>query len=124
VDLLKRRGLLILVSDLYDDEEAVEAELRRAVRMGHEVAIFHVLTRDEIEFPFGQEVELEDLESGRRMLTGSGAGAAYRHAFAEFLERWHARAARERIDYTRILTDQPLDASLRSYLLRRGGGAG
>jgi hypothetical protein len=102
----------------------VETELRRAVRMGHDVAIFHVLTRDEIEFPFGQEVELEDLESGRRMLTGSGAGAAYRHAFAEFLERWHARAARERIDYTRILTDQPLDASLRSYLLRRGGGAG
>jgi uncharacterized protein (DUF58 family) len=124
VDLLKRRGLLILVSDLYDDEDAVEAELRRAVRMGHDVAIFHVLTRDEIEFPFGQDVELEDLESGRRLLTGSGAGAAYRHDFADFLERWHARAARERIDYTRIVTDQPLDASLRSYLLRRGGGAG
>ena len=124
VDLMKRRGLLLVVSDLYDDEDAVEAELRRAVRMGHDVALFHVLTREEIEFPFGQEVELEDLESGRRMLTGSAAGASYRHAFAEFLERWHARAARERIDYTRIVTDQPLDAVLRSYLLRRGGGAG
>ena len=123
VDLLKRRGLLILISDLYDDEEAVEAELRRAVRMGHEVALFHVLTRDEIEFPFSGEVELEDLESGRRILTGAAAAVSYRHAFAEFLERWHARAARERIDYTRIVTDQPLDAALRSYLLRRGGGA-
>lgn len=123
VDLLKRRGLLILVSDLYDDEDAVEVELRRAVRMGHDVAIFHVLTRDEIEFPFSGEVELEDLESGRRALTGSGGAVSYRHAFAEFLERWHARIARERIDYTRIVTDQPLDAALRSYLLRRGGGA-
>ena len=123
VDLLNRRGVLILISDLYDDEEAVEAELRRAVRMGHEVAVFHVLTRDELEFPFGPEVELEDLESGRRVLTGSAAGASYRHAFAEFLERWHARCARDRIDYTRIVTDQPLDAALRSYLLRRGGGA-
>jgi uncharacterized protein (DUF58 family) len=123
VDLLSRRGVLILISDLYDDEEVVEAELRRAVRMGHEVAVFHVLTRDELEFPFGQEVELEDLESGRRVLTGSAAAARYRHAFAEFLERWHARCARDRIDYTRIVTDQPLDAALRSYLLRRGVGA-
>jgi uncharacterized protein (DUF58 family) len=124
VDLLKRRGLLILISDLYDDEAALEAGLRRAVRMGHEVAIIHVLTRDEIAFPFGQEVELEDLESGRRLVTGAGAAASYRHAFAEFLERWHARAARERIDYIRVVTDQPLDSSLRGYLLRRGGGAG
>jgi hypothetical protein len=121
VDLMKQRGLLIIVSDLYDDEDAIEAELRRAARMGHEVAIFHVLTRDEIEFPFGQEVELEDLETGQRLLTA--AGTSYRHAFAEFLEQWHARAARERIDYTRIVTDQPLDAALRIYLLRRGGGA-
>ena len=123
VDLFSRRGVLILISDLYDDEEAVEAELRRAVRMGHEVAVFHVLTRDELEFPFGEEVELEDLESGRRVLTGSAAGTDYRHAFAEFLERWHARCARDRIDYTRIVTDQPLDAALRSYLLRRGGSS-
>ena len=121
VDLLTRRGVVILVSDLYDDEDAVEAELRRAARMGHEVAVFHVLTRDELEFPFGPEVELEDLESGRRLLTGSAAGATYRHAYAEFLERWHARCARDRIDYTRILTDQPLEASLRSYLLRHAG---
>jgi len=86
------------------------------------VAVFHVLTRDELEFPFGQDVELEDLESGRRVLTGPAAAANYRHAFAEFLERWHARCARHRIDYTRLVTDQPLDAALRSYLLRRGGG--
>ena len=51
VDLLSRRGLLILISGSLRREEAVEAELRRAVRMGHEVAVFHVLTRDELEFP-------------------------------------------------------------------------
>ena len=121
VELLTRRGLLILISDLYDEEEGVEAELRRAVRMGHEVALFHVLTRDELEFPFGADVELEDLESGRKVLTGAAAAADYRRAFAEFLERWHARCARDRIDYTRVVTDQPLDAALRSYLLRRRG---
>ena len=123
VDLLKRRGLLLILSDLYDEDEAVENELRRAVRIGHEVAVFHILTRDELEFPFGRDVELEDLESGRTVLAGAGAAAAYRHTFADFLERWRARCARYHIDYTRILTDMPLDAALRGYLIRRTGSA-
>jgi uncharacterized protein (DUF58 family) len=124
VDLLSRRGLLILISDLYDDSDEFERELRRAVHIGHEVAVFHVLSRDEIEFPYRSDVELEDLESGATRLTGAGAGAEYRREFADFLERWHARCARYRIDYTRLMTDQPLDAALRAYLMRRAGGAG
>jgi uncharacterized protein (DUF58 family) len=123
VDLLSRRGLLLIISDLYDEDEAVESELRRAVRIGHEVAVFHVLTRDELEFPFAHEVELEDLESGQRLLAGSETAAAYRHAFAEFLERWRARCARYRIDYTRVITDAPLDVTLRRFLRRRMGSA-
>jgi uncharacterized protein (DUF58 family) len=122
VDLLSRRGLILIISDLYDEDEAVERELRRAVRIGHDVAVFHVLTRDELEFPFAHDVELEELESGRKLLAGPGAAAAYRRAFAEFLERWRARCARERIDYTRILTDAPLDVALRDFLRRRSGG--
>jgi len=124
VDLLSRRGVLILISDLYDDSDEFESELRRAVHIGHEVALFHVLTRDELEFPYGLDVELEDLESGTTRLTGAAAGAQYRREFADFLERWHARCARYRIDYTRLLTDQPLDTALRGYLMRRAGGAG
>jgi uncharacterized protein (DUF58 family) len=123
VDLLKRRGLLLVISDLYDEDDAVDTELRRAVRMGHEVAIFHVLTREEIEFPFSGDVELEDLESGRTLLSGAATAAAYRREFAEFLERWRTRCARYHIDYTRIVTDEPLDVSLRGYLLRRTGSA-
>jgi uncharacterized protein (DUF58 family) len=123
VDLLSRRGLLLIMSDLYDEDDAVESELRRAVRIGHEVAVFHVLTRDELEFPFTHEVELEDLESGQRLLTGAETAAAYRHAFAEFLERWRVRCARYNIDYTRVLTDAPLDVTLRGFLRRRLGSA-
>jgi len=123
IDLLSRRGLLIVISDLYEEGEAFESELRRAVRIGHEVAIFQVLTREELEFPYALDVELEDLESGRTLLSGAGTSAQYRREFADFLERWHARCARYRIDYTRIMTDQPLDAALRGYLLRRSGSA-
>ena len=123
VDLLGRRGLLLVISDLYDEDEAVEHELRRAVRIGHEVAVFHVVSRDELEFPFAGDVELEELETGQTILAGSSVAAAYRREFADFLERWRARCVRYRIDYTRILTDQPLDAALRGYLLRRAGSA-
>jgi uncharacterized protein (DUF58 family) len=123
VDLLSRRGLLLIISDLYDEDDAVESELRRAVRIGHEVAVFHVLTRDELEFPFTHDVELEDLESGQRLLAGAETAAAYRHAFAEFLERWRARCARYRIDYTRVISDAPLDVTLRRFLRRRMGSA-
>ena len=123
VDLLSRRGIVILISDLYDDSDVFESELRRAVHIGHEVAVFHVVTRDELEFPYGLDVELEDLESGATRLTGAGARAQYRQEFADFLERWHARCAKYRIDYTRLLTHQPLDAALRGYLMRRSGGA-
>jgi uncharacterized protein (DUF58 family) len=123
IDLLSRRGLIVVISDLYDEDEGVERELRRAVRIGHEVAVFHVLTRDELEFPFDRDVELEDLESGQRILAGGATAAEYRRSVAEFVERWRARCAANRIDYTRIMTDEPLDAALRGYLLRRGRSA-
>jgi uncharacterized protein (DUF58 family) len=120
IDLLRRRGLLVIISDLYDEDDAIERELRRAAGMGHEVAVFHVLTRDEIEFPFDEDIEFEDLETGRTVLAaGEGSGPSYRRRFADFLERWRTRCAGHGIDYTRVTTDVPLEAALRSYLLKR-----
>ncbi|MEO7275193.1 MAG: DUF58 domain-containing protein [Vicinamibacterales bacterium] len=119
IDLLKRRGLLIFVSDLYDEDSSVEAELRRAIRIGHEVALFHVLTPDELALPFGGDVELEDLETGRRVITSAAARQGYHEAFSAFLERWRTTCASYGIDYHRVTTDRPLDASLRDYLRRR-----
>jgi len=120
IDLLDRRGLLLLMSDLYDEDARMEAELRRAATMGHEVALFHVLTRDEIEFPFRGDVEIVDVESGRTVLThGATEAAAYRARFGAFLERWRGRCSCLGIDYTQVVTDTPLDVALRGYLLKR-----
>ena len=123
IDLLKRRGLLIVISDLYDERDEVERALMRAAHVGHEVVVFHVLTRDEVELKFRDDVELEDPETGRLVLTnGAAAGRPYREAISAFLERWRSRCATYGIDYVRVFTDTPLDAGLRGYLRRRGGG--
>jgi uncharacterized protein (DUF58 family) len=124
IDLLRRRGLLIIMSDLYDEEDALERELKRAARIGHEIAVFHVLTRDEIEFPFNGDMEFEDLETGRSVVASPGSMAAmYRRDMADFLERWRSRCASYGIDYIRSVTDMPLDGTLRGYLLKRTGAA-
>ena len=76
VDLLRTRGVVVLISDLYDDEEAVDGELRRAARMGHDVTVFHVLTPDELQLPGGVMV-FEDAETGQTVLVGPGAASEY-----------------------------------------------
>jgi uncharacterized protein (DUF58 family) len=123
IDLLKRRGLLVVISDLYDERDVVERALMRAAHIGHEVVVFHVLSRDEVELPFKDDVELEDPETGRLVLSnGAAAGRPYREAISAFLERWRTRCATYGIDYVRLLTDTPLETGLRAYLRRRAAG--
>jgi len=124
VDLLRRRGLLVVLSDLYDNEIALERELKRASRIGHEIAVFHILSRDEIEFPFSGDMEFEDLETRQSVIASPRVTASlYRRDVADFLARWQSRCAAYGIDYIRSVTDMPLDATLRGYLLKRRGAA-
>jgi uncharacterized protein (DUF58 family) len=119
-DRLSRHGLLIVVSDFYDDEEQMVSELRRAQRMGHEVVLFQVLTRDEIELPYGRDLEFADLESGARLAVNAAlARRDYRDAVAEFLERMRGRALAEGLHYTLAVTDTPPQRALRGFLLSR-----
>lgn len=124
LDLLTRRGVLVVVSDLYDEDVEVERAIMRAAHIGHEVIVIHVLTRDELELPFKEDVEIEDPETRARVLTnGARAARDYRAAVSGFLERWRERCATYGVDYVRVLTDMPLDAALRGYLRRRALGS-
>jgi uncharacterized protein (DUF58 family) len=119
-EMLKRRGLICIFSDLYDDDGALDAELRRAIGMGHEVAVFQILTRDELELRLPDEAELEDLESGATLIAQPAAvRAGYARRIEAFLESWRTRCSSYGIDYTLAATDAPLDHALRDYLLRR-----
>jgi uncharacterized protein (DUF58 family) len=120
VDTLRRRGLLVVFSDFYDDEDQTLAELRRARAMGHDVSIFQVVTRSELDFPFREDARFTDAESGATIdASGAAIRGAYRDAFAAFLERWRARTRGEGIAYTLLVTDAPLDEAIRGFLLRR-----
>ena len=54
-----------MLSDFYDDEDEAFAELRRAARMGHDVAVFQIVSRAELEFPYTRDLEFADVETGR-----------------------------------------------------------
>jgi uncharacterized protein (DUF58 family) len=117
---LGRRGLLLVFSDLYDDEDETYAALRRAARLGHEVVLFQVVSRDEIEFSYGRDVEFVDLETGRELAVDAAAARReYRDGFAAFLERWRRRAGAEGFQYSLMVTDVPHERALRHFLLAR-----
>ena len=126
LDLLKRRGLLVIISDLYDEAKASSSALKQAAHIGHETILFHVLTRDEVELPFRDDVELEDPETGRIVLSNGAAAARRTGKRSAGSSSAGARAAATYgVDYVRVFTDTPLDAALRAYLRRRvlGGAA-
>ena len=124
VDLMRGRGIVTLISDLYDDEEGVSAELRRAARMGHDVTVFHVLTQEEQAWTWSGEIEAVDSESGARTLVSAGEAAAYRARVEAFVRRWRDRCLAEGIIHVLAPVEASPVHTLREYLLRRAGGGG
>ena len=121
--ILKRRGLVIVVSDLYDDDAAA-GQLRRLARMGHDVIVVHTLSREELTLAVGGAAEFVDLESGRRLMVQPSAA---REAYVATVTRWlttiEQQLRRDGIDYTRLIADEPLEPPLRRFLVTRRGSS-
>jgi uncharacterized protein (DUF58 family) len=118
-ELMRRPGVLIVISDLYDAADSTYRELR-GVNGRHDVALLQVLSREEITFPYSGDVEFEDLEAdGRRVLDADDAAGRYRDAMATFVARQRADAHRDGHDYALLPTDVAPERALRAYLLRR-----
>jgi uncharacterized protein (DUF58 family) len=118
---LKRRGLVIVLSDLLDDPMEVMQGLRHLRYQKHEVLVFHVLDDDEIAFPFTQLTQFEDLEDAVRVITDPRAIAAdYRQQIKQFIKEYETMCRRHNIDYSLFNTRTPLDKGLLKYLAWRG----
>ena len=118
--LLERRGVVIAISDFYDNEEETRRELRRVVQRGHDVAMLQLLSPSELALPYTGQIELEDVESHTRELVDATAIAPrYKSAVGAFLDRCRTHALRDGIDYALMTTDMAPEQALRDYLLRR-----
>ena len=119
-ELLQRRGLVVVISDFYDDEDGVRQELRQVVQRGHDVTVMHVLSPSELSLDAGSQVELEDLETGeRRLVDASAARTNYEQEMQAFLDRQRTNANSAGIEYALMPIDVPVDRTLRDYLLHR-----
>ncbi len=117
---IKRRGLVVLFSDLLDKPDEVLSGLQHFRHRNHEVIVFHVLDPDEITFPYTDASTFVDLETGAQLTTEPWEIAnRYRENLAAWRDRY-ARACREqRIDYVPLDTRTPFDRALLTYLEKR-----
>ena len=112
--LVRRRGLVILVTDLLDDPASVERALGGLRAAGHDVTVLQILDPDEREITASRDALYVDPEGGYEVAAASGADvrAAYRETVDRVLEEWSATFARLGVGYELALTTQPLAGPL------------
>ncbi len=117
---LKRRSLIILVSDLLEEPEKVGLSLKQLRHQKHDVVVMQVLDRDELELPFDRQTLFLDAESDLKVSTHPrDVRDEYRRILDGHLERLRHYCHANWVDYGLFPTDQPIDRSLVRFLSRR-----
>lgn len=119
-DKIPRRGLVVLASDLFTDLDRLYESLGRLQYGGHEIALLHIMHRDEVEMPFNDSVIFRDIEGNEELFAEPWSfRTAYQQAIADFCTDVRERCQYCGIDYLRILTDEDLGVILSAYLSDR-----
>lgn len=117
---LRRKGILVLISDFYEEPDAVMQAVLPLRARGHDVLVFHVLDPAEVSFPFEDASGFEDLETGEQIpVIPAKLREDYRLMVRTHLDDLERRFAGSGIDYTVLDTSQPLDLALFAYLSAR-----
>jgi uncharacterized protein (DUF58 family) len=118
---IKKRGMIIVMSDLFDAPEKVLRALQYFRHRRNEVIVFHLLDKNELEFPFERLTMFEDIEdtTSRMLADPRTIREAYLQQLQAFIEDYRKACRRERIDYNLFPTTAPLDVVLTRYLARR-----
>ncbi len=115
-----RRGVLVLVSDLYEEPDAVLEAIAPLRFRGHDMIVFHLLDRAELDFEYADPSAFEDLESGEQIpVVPEALGDQYRELVQAHISALTERFSANRIDYTLVNTSTALDHALFSYLSMR-----
>ena len=119
-EFLKRRGLVVIISDFYESPERIVRTVEPLRFHGNEVVLFHVLDPHELAPTFRDAAVLVDLETNQQMeVTPDYAKREYRGKMNAHLAELRTRSAGAGLDYFLLSTDRPLDAALREYLMIR-----
>ncbi|HZT82720.1 MAG TPA: VWA domain-containing protein, partial [Gemmataceae bacterium] len=118
---IKRRGLIVILSDCFDQLPALMRALQHFRHERHEILLFHVLAPEEMEFPFKKWTQFRNLEvAGHRLLVDpQRLRKEYLRNFHDFCKQLRDQAGQMQIDYHLLRTDEPVDRALGAYLTRR-----
>jgi uncharacterized protein (DUF58 family) len=115
-----RRGLLVLISDLYEEPDAVLEAIGPLRFRGNDIIVFHLLDPAELDFTFDTPSAFEDLESGVQIpVVPDKLAEQYRSLVRAHIDGLQERFSANRIDYSVVNTSSPLDHALFSYLTTR-----
>jgi uncharacterized protein (DUF58 family) len=116
----KRRTIIVLLSDFYDDPAAILEAVKPLHFLGNDLIAFHVLDPAELDFGFEDASSFEDLESGEQIpVVPQSFAAEYRQLIQNHIESLKTKFSEHRVDYMLANTAEPLDKSLFSYLSAR-----
>jgi len=122
-ELLRRRGIVIIISDFYEEPESIVKTIEPLRFHGSEVVLFHVLDPQEIEPKLKGPSILVDLETEQRMeVVPDYVKSEYRRKIDAHIEQMRSKTKSAGMDYHLLVTDRPLDAALSEYLFLRPGG--
>jgi len=119
-EFLSRRGLIVVISDLYDEPENIMAGLKQLKAKGNDIMVLHIMDNFELTFPFMDAAQFEDMENKRKMhIIPEYLRTQYLAIINDHIARLRKEMSGSRIDYTLMDTTKPVDEALFSYLAAR-----
>jgi uncharacterized protein (DUF58 family) len=119
-EYLTRRGIIVLISDLYDEPDNIIAGLKALKAKGNDIIVFHIMDNFELTFPFEEIAQFEDMETKRKLhVIPEYLRKQYLIILNEHMERIRKELSGTRIDYCLLDTSKPLDLGLFTYLAAR-----
>jgi uncharacterized protein (DUF58 family) len=119
-EYLTRRGLIILISDLYDEPQNIVAGLKQLKSKGNDIIVFHIMDNFELTFPFEDMAQFEDMETRRKLhVIPEYLRTQYLAILEDHMKEIRKELSGSRIDYVLMDTSKPLDTGLFSYLAAR-----
>lgn len=119
-DRIKKRGLVIIISDLIDEPEKIMLGLQHFRHQKHEVILFHIHDLQEKEFDFKKETQFIDMETGEKIVVNPWQiKKDYHSAYNETVSFFKQKCHELRIEYNPICTETPFEQNLLQYLIKR-----